>query len=101
MIFAILLRAVLLSTFAIIYAAGNCVDLNVQAAKLQGESTDFCLLMNSVISNGDILGADIDVVDVTCGVHLEVENEEHPNCVEEVVKVVADIIDEGCEVTAG
>ena len=101
MIAAILLRAVFLSTATIFYVAGDCVDLNAQAAKLQGADTDFCFLMNSVINNGDILGADMNIIDDTCGVHLENMEQEHPNCVEEVAAVVSGIIDQGCEVTAG
>mmetsp|Transcript_22974 Transcript_22974/g.49712 ORF Transcript_22974/g.49712 Transcript_22974/m.49712 type:complete len:571 (-) Transcript_22974:23-1735(-) len=86
-----------------IYAEGSqsqvsrCVELNFQAASLQ--SGDSCTLFNTVINSGDILAGDITDVHTTCGEHLE--NVDHPYCVEDVVDVVAGIIDEGCEVTGG
>ena len=82
----------------------NCIDLNFQAAALQGG--DSCKLFNAILDDGDdLFSADISDVEATCSGTITQaqrgEEEAKKNCVNLVVDVAAGIYEEGCDITGG
>jgi hypothetical protein len=79
----------------------NCIDLNFQAAALQGG--DSCKLFDAILDDGDdLFAADISDVEATCSDAATIsQGGVKENCVDLVVDVAARIDEEGCDITGG
>lgn len=83
----------------------RCIDLNFQAAALQGG--DACQLFNSILDDGDdLFAADVSNVGATCnssggGGVTQWDVSSQNSCLDGVVDVVAGINEVGCSLTGG
>jgi hypothetical protein len=76
----------------------QCIDLNFQAAALQGG--DACKFFNAILDDEDLFAADVSDVETSCSGVTQIGDVEN-NCVDVVVEVVAGMHEEGCDVTGG
>ena len=79
----------------------NCIDLNFQAAALQGG--DSCKLFDAILDDGDdLFAADMSDIEATCSdAAIISQGGVKENCVDLVVDVAARIDEEGCDITGG